>query len=164
MRNRVSTLVLVALGCGGSTPAEPVTHADRMGVWVPAPSQTILHSPQSSLLSPKQVLVKDRSTWQALWDETWAGVDTAPPLPQLDFVTSSVVVVGVGRRAGPGYSVTIDSIVSFTSGAVAFATDSQPGAGCNPLSGTSSPVHMAHMPGHPPILEWRVSMSLRNCP
>ena len=147
MPNPLPALVLMALACGGSTPVEPATHADRLGVWVPAPSATILQSAQSSL-----------------WTETWGGADKAPPLPQLDFVTSAVVVIGVGRRAGPGYSVTIDSIVSFTGGAVAFATDSQPGARCNPLTGTSSPVHMAHMPGHPPIQEWRVSTNLRNCP
>jgi len=164
MPNPLPALVLLALACSGSTPVEPATHADRLGVWVPAPSATILQSAQSSLLSSRQLLVEDRSTWETLWAETWGGANKAPPLPQLDFVTSSVVVVGVGRRAGPGYSVTIDSIVSFTGGAVAFATDSQPGTHCNPLAGTSSPVHMAHMPGHPPIQEWRVSTNLRNCP
>ena len=157
-------LALVAAGCGGSDTTDPQPLHDRLGVWIPDPGATLLKSAQSSFQAPRHLLVEDRATWETLWAESWGGADKAPPLPQMDFVLASVVVVGTGKRAGPGISITIDSIVTFTAGAVAYATDLQPDARCEALSGTSSPVHMAFMTGHPPVKDWRVSMAVQSCP
>lgn len=157
-------LLVTSLGCAGGTPAEPAALDNRVGVWAPDPSATILHATQSGLDNPRLVVVGDRATWLALGTEAWAGMPQSPPLPELDFVLTAVVVVAVGRRAGPDYSVTIDSIVQYTAGAVRFATETQPGAGCDSSTGSSAPVHMAHMPGHPPVAEWRVGIDRRTCP
>lgn len=153
----------VAGSCGGTVLSPPVSRDDRLGAWVPNLSATILRATHSGLTNRWFVMVEDRPTWQELWAETWKGTLSPPSLPFVDFVLASVVVVAAGQR-GSDHSVTIDSVVTFTSGGIVFATEVQPGAGCTPGTGTSAPVHMVHMPGHPPILEWRVSSGVRVCP
>lgn len=152
-----------AAGCDSDPPLSPDTTDDRLGVWAPGPANTILRATQSGLESPRRVMVEDGNTWRALWTEAWEGTPNPPPLPFIDFVLASVVVVAAGQR-GANYVVSVDSIVVYIRGGVAYATESQPGAGCPVGIGTSSPVHMVHMPGHPPIMEWRVSGSVRICP
>jgi hypothetical protein len=109
------------------------------------------------------LVVSDTGQWRTLWTEAWKTSPVFPSVPGFDFVTTSVVVVGLGWRAGPGYEVTIDSVVSYTTGAVLYATSLEPGAHCDISTGTSAPVHMVHAPDHPPVVEWRVSINRRDC-
>ena len=156
-------LAVGGAGCGGPSPSAPSSADDRLGVWTPQAGNTILLAAQSGLESPRRLMVEDRNTWQVLWTEAWEGTPNPPPLPFIDFVLASVVVIAAGPR-GPDYAVSVDSVVVFTRGGVVFATESQPGTSCTVGSGTSSPVHMVHMPGHPPIMEWRVSTAVHLCP
>jgi hypothetical protein len=163
MRFVLLVLTVGSVGCESTPPSAADSRQDRLGAWVPEASATILRLDQSSLKNPRHVVVEDRNSWQQLWTETWQGHPSPPTLPVIDFVLASVVVVAAGQR-GPGYSVSVDSIVSYTTGGVAFATESQPGAGCTASPGTSAPVHMVFMPGHIPVVEWQVSSSVRVCP
>jgi len=154
----------LALGCAGETASEPTSLNNRVGTWTPDPSATVLRVTQSGLDNPRLVVIGDRATWVEVWTEAWQGMPNPPRMPEFDFVLTAVVVVGVGRRAGPDYTVTIDSIVQYTAGATLFATESQPGTGCDTSSGASAPVHIVHMPGHPPVTEWRVGINRHTCP
>ena len=167
MRVEMDCLILAAvvgaIGCADVTPPELQTPSDRLGVWTPDPSATILRTTLSNLDNPTLALVSSSTAWDALWAQTWGGTQASPPLPAIDFVLSSVVVVGLGKRAGPGYSVSIDSIVIHIAGAVLYATELGPGAHCDASSGSSAPVHMVHAPGHPPISNWRIGTVRRDC-
>ena len=158
--------LVALLGCEQAAhfaPQDP--SGDRLGSWAPDPGATILRSPLSSLDNPTLVVVSDSATWSALWSRTWAGdPQPQPGLPGMDFVLSSVVVVGLGRLPGPGYQVTIDSIVVHTGGAVLYATEGQPGSACSTAPGTSSPVHMVRSPGHPPVIDWHLTTMTDGCP
>jgi len=158
------SLLLAAAACAGPAVAGPETKAaDRLGVWIPNAAATLLHEDQSRLDNPILAVVSSAPAWLALWTTTWSGVQPAPPLPQIDFVLISVIVVGLGKRSGLGYSVNIDSVVVHTGGAVLFATEFDPGARCNALSGNAAPVHMVVYPGHPPIVDWQIGTALRDC-
>lgn len=135
---------------------------DRLGVWVPPPSATILHADTSSLHQPTFAIVVDTSTWRSIWNQAWLETATPPSLPFEDFVLTSVLVLGLGDRVGPGYSVTIDSVVSYSSGQVMFATETQPLPGCVGTA-ASAPVHMVRMINHPPSMEQRVAKVRRPC-
>lgn len=150
-------------GCAGDLQVAPREANDRLGSWVPAPSATILRTSLSSLENPTLVVVSYPAAWRTLWSEAWGGLQASPVLPAVDFVLSSVIVVGLGKRAGPGYSVTIDSIVVRTGGSMLHATEVQPGAHCDASGGSSAPVHMVQMPGHPPIISWFVETVRRDC-
>lgn len=163
MHRLILAVLVLATGCDEAAPFEPQDSADRLGVWVPDPGATILHTSLSRLDDPTLTVVSYPAPWRALWTLAWGGTQASPALPAIDFVLSSVVVVGLGKRAGLGFSVTIDSIVVRTVGAVLYATESQPGARCDASTGTSAPVHMVHSPGHPPIIDWRVGTIRRDC-
>jgi len=155
--------LLAAAGCADESVSEPRDPSDRLGAWAPDPSATILRTALSKLDDPTLAVVSDPATWRALWTQAWGGSQVSPALPEIDFVLSSVVVVGLGKRAGLGYSVSIDSIVVHTVGSVLYATESLPGAHCDSSTGTSAPVHMVHAPGHLPIITWRVGTIRRDC-
>lgn len=162
---RTGLLVLLAgLACADSTPMGPGASSDRLGVWVPGPTATLFLAEDSGLDNPLLSVVSDRPTWQALWAEVWRDSLHPPPLPPVDFVLASVVVVGMGRRAGEGYSVIIDSIVTKVSGAVLYASSVVPDSRCQRGAGESTPLHMVHTPGHPPIDDWRIGVLLQSCP
>jgi hypothetical protein len=159
----MGALVIIAAGCDDVSRLAPRHTSDRLGVWVPEPGSTVLHTTQSKLSNPTLAVVSDAATWAALWTQAWGGMQAAPALPPVDFVLASVVVVGMGTRAGLGYAVTIDSIVAHTVGAVLHATETLPGAHCDISTSASAPVHMVHAPGHPPVVEWRVVPIRQDC-
>jgi len=159
----ILTALVVATGCADVSVFEPQESSDRLGAWASDPSATILHTALSKLDDPTLAVVSDPATWRALWTQAWGGSQVSPTLPEIDFVLSSVVVVGLGKRAGLGYSVSIDSIVVRTAGSVLYATESRPGAHCDTSTGSSAPVHMVHAPGHLPVIEWRVGTISRDC-
>jgi hypothetical protein len=164
VRLGVAALLLGVAACGGAAASfAPNDTGNRLGAWVPDSSATILHTSVSQLDDPTLSVVSTSAAWVSLWTQAWGGGQAVPPLPSVDFVLSSVIVVGLGKRAGPGYSVTIDSVVLHTVGAVLFATESQAGTNCAPLIGTSAAVHMVRAPGHFPVIDWQVSSIRQDC-
>jgi len=163
-RRLLLTALLLGTACARAAPFEPAgLDDDRLGAWTPDATATILHQAISKLDDPALVVVSDPSTWRALWTQAWGGIQLSPALPGVDFVLSSVIVVALGKRSGLGYSVTIDSVVVRTVGAVLYATELQPGAHCDTGAGDSAPVHMVLAPGHPPNFDWRVTPTRRDC-
>jgi hypothetical protein len=159
-----AALVLLGAGCTDATaPASRELH-DRLGAWAPSPSATVLQAAQSGLTDPTLAMVSLPEEWRAMWTKAWAGSAAVPAMPEFDFVLVSVAVVGLGKRAGAGQTVTIDSIVVRTVGATLHATATQPGANCGGAAGSSSPVHMVLVPGHPPVVTWQISNVRRDCP
>lgn len=167
MRTPSRALLFLSLwltpACSPGGQLQPDTTVDRLGVWVPAPSATILHAEESSLHFPTFTIVIDTSAWERIWTQTWAGIATPPHLPFEDFVLTSVIVLGLGDRVGTGYSVTIDSVVSNVSGPILFATEVQPEHPC-PGPAFSAPVHMVRVVDHPPPMDYRVARVRRPCP
>lgn len=161
---RCSLCLLLLVGCASDETTSPTGQSNRTGSWTPTPSATILQASESGLQNPRLAVVGDAGTWASIWSDTWRGSDHPPPLPEIDFVLSGVLVVGIGKRAQPGHSVTIDSVVTYTNGAALYATEIQLAAGCQTSTGFSAPVHMVLMPGHPPVSDWRIGMSVRSCP
>lgn len=161
---RLGLPLLAAAACATDVQFQTGGIPDRLGAWVPAPTATILQSPESGLHAPTIAVVVDTGAWRALWSKTWAGTPVPPPLPNIDFVLTSVLVVGLGDRAGLGYSVTIDSVVSYSSGPVLFATTIQPGIQCPFSPGPSAPVHMVWVPEHPPVMDYRMATVRGPCP
>jgi hypothetical protein len=160
-RSRLALLVAVT-ACADSA-VEPVTpSASRIGVWAPTPDATIVKASNSGMENPRLAIVGDRATWVSVWTDVWKGTANPPTMPEYDFVLAGVVVVGTGRR-GPGYIVTIDSIVHYASHSELHATEEQPAAGCQTGTTASAPVHLAFIVGHPVVTQWRIGISQKTC-
>lgn len=163
VRRLLPIVLAISAGCAESLPLDAEPASDRLGVWIPGPAATLLSTPHSGLTNPTLAVVSSPAAWLTLWTSAWDGIAGSPPLPAIDFVLTSVVVVGLGSRAGRTHSVTIDSIVQHISGAVLYATEWQVAASCDLAPGSSAPLHMVHAPGHPPVRDWRVSVVGRHC-
>lgn len=150
---------LGTIGCGDATRPELRASSTRLGVWVPGPLATILQTSNSELRDQTFVVVEDAQAWRDTWTRTWPAV--APP--DVDFVLSSVIVVAMGRRNAPGYTVTIDSVVTRTNGATLHATETRMDASCGNVDPGRTPVHMVLVPDHPPVNEWLVRTTARTC-
>lgn len=161
MKARLLTLLGV-LACGQPSVLGPPDSSDRLGVWVPDGSATLLRTGHSGLEDPLLTVVSTRASWQTVWAQAWSGATAAPLLPAVDFVLASVVVVGLGRRTGD-HTVTIDSIVTKISGAVLYGTAETLDSRCQAAVGHSTPVHMVLSPGHPPIVDWQLGHQVRSC-
>lgn len=157
-------IALLTAGCSPDTRFEPDRVPDRLGAWLPEPSATILRVTESSLRVPTFAIVVDSGAWRQIWTEAWAGAAAMPRLPFEDFVLTSVLVVGLGERVGTGYSVSIDSVVSYTGGQVLFATETQPEHTCQGSAGSTAPVHMVRVPNHPPPMDYRLRVVRGRCP
>lgn len=84
-------------------------------LWPMAP-----HLPQGTLLEPllavehglRQELhqvVTDEAAWSRLWRELDTAARLGRPLPSVDFSRSTVLIVALGRRPGPGYRVKVQA-------------------------------------------------------
>ena len=75
MRVAPKYLVLAALavaGCGSGTSYDPQTSpSDRLGVWTPDPSATLLHTVFSKLDAPTLAFVESPAPWLSLWNQAW---------------------------------------------------------------------------------------------
>jgi hypothetical protein len=154
---------LLMAACSLDPKFEPDHTPDRLGVWVPDPTATILRVEESGLRVPTFEIVTDTGSWHTVWTQAWAATAAPPPVPFEDFVLTSVLVVGLGDRVGTGYSVTIDSVVSYTSSQVLFATEIQPMRPCSGSSEITAPLHMVRVPNHPPPMDRRVAVVRTPC-
>ena len=164
---RIAALALLLLIGGCAADSESPSNGntpDRLGVYVPDPGTTIIQSEQSSLHAPTFAVVVDTGTWRSIWTQTWAEDNSVPVLPFEDFVLTSVFVLGLGDRTGRGYAVNIDSLVTYTSGQILFATEFKPVPPCPGPEVITAPVHMVRVPNHPPLMEHRISVVPRHCP
>lgn len=164
LRRRIPLLLPLSLGaaCGVGSQFDAGPNVDRLGAWVPTPGATILQAEQSSLHIPTFAIVVDTGAWRRIWVQAWTDSPAPPHLPFEDFVLTSVIVLGIGDRVGPGYAVTIDSVVSYSSRQVLFATETQPLPGCAGAA-VSAPVHMIRIINHPPPMEYRVAKVRQPC-
>jgi hypothetical protein len=153
---------LVATGCAEISQPPSQGQGDRVGVWVPDRFATILRTSSSELANPTFAVVGDTLAWRDMWTRAWPQA-SAPALPAIDFVLYSVVVVGRGSPGGQGYGVEVDSIVMRTFSAEVFFTESLPGTGCPVASGSTAPVHMIRVIGHPPVTTWSTRTVAQDC-
>lgn len=153
-----------AIGCGDTT--QPVgtwsTGNDRLDVWVPPAAATILQTSHSMLINPTLAVVGDTAPWRVMWEQAWPTA-SRPPRPDIDFVVSSVIVVGLGRRGALGYSINIDSVVTGQTGVTLFATESRLDPACASADSGVVPVHMVLAPNHPPVSDWQIRTVTRTC-
>jgi len=91
-----SPLLALVLACGGVTIGIFWSDIDR--------------PPYSGIKDFRTVVVNDAASWAQLWAEHTALQRPAPPLPVVDFSSSTVVGVFLGSRPNGCYAVRIDEV------------------------------------------------------
>ena len=90
-------------------------------------------SGQSSAIqgqAPQLFKLQDPNEWRDFWTQHTEGLDPAPPLPAVDFVTDMVIAVVDQQQPSAGYSLEVKEIVEQDGRLEVYAIRGVPGAGC----------------------------------
>ena len=100
----------------------------------------------SGMDRPARLVIRDASTWQAIWTQINRGSNPVSPLPTIDFSREMVVVAALGTHSTGGYSILVDgaSVVDSNGTAVAIRSVS-PGPYCGVTEAFTEPVDIARM-------------------
>lgn len=104
-----------AAACAGSheTPSDGVSETRAPE---PAAADTVALEPEPirfeapvRIETPRREVIREASTWSALWREATTGVEPPPGPPRVDFGARSVLLAAAGRKPTGGYGVAIES-------------------------------------------------------
>lgn len=107
------------------------------------PMTTIARGGVSSVMQPRQVVVRDAGEWDTLWREH-AGPDS--PAPVVDFGSQMVVGVFLGSRNTGGYAVEITKVEQAGGAIVVHYTETKPERGMVLAQVITSPFHLVKVP------------------
>ncbi len=105
-------------------------------------SRTIEKGDQSHVDQPTQVVVRDQTEWQRLWQRH------APdrPLPAVDFAAESVVALFLGARNTAGYSVAVLSTTEANGVLLVRYKETVPAPGAIAAQVLTFPYHIVAIP------------------
>ena len=164
VRSRALVWILVtALGAGGcSSPSGPSTKTALSLVRFRSESQSFLMF--SGYDQPQTVVVRDRDTWQRIWNEIYRRMTPVPPLVEVDFSNEMVVMAAQGSQPSSGFEILFTS-ASETDGAVTVEVEARaPGPRCVTLAVMTSPLDLARIPTRSGTVFFRTTPTVVNCP
>lgn len=101
----------------------------------------------SGLDQPGRIVVRDPSSWQAIWAQIYRGYSPMPSAPAVDFSREMIVVVALGSRSSGGYSILVDGAnEARNAGLVVTVRSISPGPKCGVTAALTQPVDIARVP------------------
>lgn len=101
----------------------------------------------SGLDQPGRIVVRDETSWQALWSQIHERFSEVPPVPAVDFSREMVVVVALGLRSSGGYSILVDAAhEASNAGLLVTVRSISPGSKCARTAALTQPVDIARVP------------------
>ena len=65
---------------------------------------------QSGVVEPRQVVIKDKASWERLWREHQSGDQPQRPAPEIDFAREIVIFVAMGQQSSGGFTIEIVNV------------------------------------------------------
>ena len=106
-----------------------------------------------------RTVVKDASTWRAMWDRANSMQATAPALPEIDFSQEMVLLVSAGRKL-PGDRISVDSVGMRGEHMVAVVLTS---IGCHKFRSDIYPVEIVRVTFHEGPVSFQERQSRAEC-
>jgi hypothetical protein len=100
----------------------------------------------SGLESAQRLVVRDEAAWNALWRRIAAPVDPMPPVPQVDFASSMVVLAAMGVRPSTGYSISITGVFRESGRLYVEVLELSPGQDCVTGAALTAPLTAVLVP------------------
>jgi hypothetical protein len=101
---------------------------------------------QSGFTAPQRIAVHDTSTWTGLWAQIEAAVTPVPPVPAIDFTTTTVIIAAMGTHASGGFSIRVDDAATLDGDAWISVVEQSPGVHCVVPAVVTSPVVVVAIP------------------
>jgi hypothetical protein len=133
-------LAMLLLACREPVTSAPEPLGTRLWAWVPDSSASIAHAQVCGSDLALGAIALDSAAWRNVWGRAFAGQQPQPPLPEVNFDDSTMVVMAVGEGS---IDVWVDSIVAFERGGRLYL------AQCyeySPLPIVSCPAHFVRAP------------------
>jgi hypothetical protein len=64
----------------------------------------------SGVVEPRQVVIKDKASWERLWREHQSGNQPQRPAPEIDFAREMVIFVAMGQQFSGGFAIEIEKV------------------------------------------------------
>lgn len=140
---------ILATACSSdtTTPTEqPEQRASIPSDAVALTIETVINTQFSGITEPGRSVIRDGEEWAAFWDEVMSTVLPKPPVPEVDFGTSMVVVAAMGMRSSAGHSIVIEDVYEAESGYYVAVLEMSPEEGCLAATVITAPISAAVVP------------------
>ena len=107
--------------------------------------KTIDQSAMSAEEKNYNVVVKDKESWEKLWNETHSNQIPLPPVPEVDFTTKMVIVAFQGEKPTGGYSIEVKKIMQTNSKIKVSIDENSPGSECIVTQALTNPYHFVEL-------------------
>ncbi len=148
---RASTLGLLAAAilasaCSSDTPTPTEQTEQRASIPSDAVAltiETVINTQFSGITGPGRLVIRDGEEWATFWDDVMSTVLPKPPVPEIDFQGSMVVVAAMGMRSSAGHSILIEDVYEADSGYYVAVLEMSPEQGCLTATVITAPVSAA---------------------
>lgn len=147
MTRRVVWPAVLALtfGCNNSS-GDPTSFGSRLRAVEAERPISLTRTAYSALSDPARLVIADAAAWSVLWADLTSGIYPPPELPVVNFQTHRLIVAAMGSRPSGGFVISVDSLVEFEHGSLAFVTSRSPGEDCMTAAVITAPVDIVVVP------------------
>ena len=92
-----------------------------------------------------RLVIRDRETWERFWLRATANQHPPPPVAQVDFQRSMVVVATMGLRHTGGYNIEIEALHRFGNDLYVTVRETSPGPACGTYQALTRPLAAARV-------------------
>jgi hypothetical protein len=97
----------------------------------------------------ERTVIRDRTTWVALWARLVSDLQPAPPVPDIDFSREMIVVASMGLRPTGGFSIRIEGVYEAEGQLYVTVRETSPGPTCVTIQVLTAPVDVHRVAVHP---------------
>jgi hypothetical protein len=147
MSRRVVWPAVLAFAFGCHNPSDnPTTLGSRLRAVEASRPISLARTAYSALPDPARLVIEDEAAWSVLWADLTSGIYPPPELPAVNFSTHRIIVAAMGARPSAGFVISVDSLVEFEQGSLAFVTSQSPGQRCMNAAVITAPVDVVVVP------------------
>jgi len=103
----------------------------------------------------RELIVRDQTSWEAVWERIHSARRPLPPPPEVDFAAYVAVVVTLGQMRSGGYDIIVSAAVGDGGGTLVSVLERRPAPTCAVTMNLTSPVDIAIFPRTAEPLEFR---------
>lgn len=138
-------LLLAACSTGGPA-GEGEEGGDVSPSTGPVAVETLFQEQHTGFEESRREVVTDAGRWREVWRTAHQGREPAPPVPEVDFATHSVLLAAMGQRTTGGYEIAIPEVRGAQEGLVATVVAVSPGEGCMVTQALTAPATAVRVP------------------
>jgi hypothetical protein len=126
-------------------------------------ADAVAYSAFSGYGAATTLVVRDRDTWQATWNQIHGPLSPIPPLPVIDFSTEMVVVAALGGKPSSGYDIVLTGASEADGMITVDVVTNSPGPNCVTLTVVTAPLDLARMPRRDATVLFHLTPVVTSC-